>query len=88
MAEISTSQLVNKVLKGFWRENGTAHKKHDAATVEIVRYLLNTIVDDNSPQKIRGSYGTLFTRILKGEHMTDERFIPQIVRLIVKHIGG
>ena len=36
--------------------------------------------------KIHGSYGALFiTRILKNEHMTDERFTPQSVRLIVKH---
>ncbi len=28
-------------------------KKHDAATVEIVRCLLNSIPDDNSPKNIR-----------------------------------
>ena len=156
------SLLVKKVLKGFRREYGTAHKKHDAATVEVVRYLLNSIPDDKSPKnvrdkaiialgfagafrrselcaidvehlkwvfrgtqeivlielkrsktdqegrrmtkaifpskdtpysptellkrwlKIRGSEGALFTRILKGEHMTDERLTPQSVRLIVK----
>ena len=160
------SLLVKKVLKGFWREYGTAHKKHDAATVEVVRYLLKSIPDDNSPKnirdkaiialgfagafrrselcaidvehlkwvfrekqkivlielkrsktdqegrgmtkaifpskdtpysptellkrwlKIRGSYGALFTRILKGEHMTDERLTPQSVRLIVKQTAA
>ena len=160
------SLLVKKVLKGFRREYGTAHKKHDAATVEIVRYLLNSIPDDNSPKNvrdkaiiglgfagafrrselcaidvehlkwvfrgtqeillievvrskadqegrgmtkaifpskdtpysptellkrwlnIRGSYGALFTRILKGEHMTDERLTPQSVRLIVKQTAA
>ncbi len=157
------SLLVKKVLRGFRREYGTAHKKHDAATVEVVRYLLNSIPDDKSPKnvrdkaiialgfagafrrselcaidvehlkwvfretqeivlielkrsktdqeghgmmkaifpskntpysptellkrwlKIRGSEGALFTRILKGEHMTEERLTPQSVRLIVKH---
>ncbi len=160
------SLLVKKVLKGFRREYGTAHKKHDAATVEVVRYLLNSIPDDNSPKnvrdkaiialgfagafrrselcaidvehlkwvfrgtqeillievvrskadqegrgmtkaifpskdtpysptellkrwlKIRGSEGALFTRILKGEHITEERLTPQSVRLIVKHTAA
>ena len=160
------SLLVKKVLKGFRREYGTAHNKHDAATVEVVRYLLNSIPDDKSPKNvrdkaiialgfagafrrselcaidvenlkwvfrekqeivlielkrsktdqegrgmtkaifpskdtpysptellkrwlnIRGRYGALFTRILKGEHITDERLTPQSVRLIVKHTAA
>ena len=160
------SLLVKKVLRGFRREYGTAHKKHDAATVEIVRYLLNSIPNDNSPKnvrdkaiialgfagafrrselcaidvehlkcvfrgtqeillieversktdqegrgmtkaifpsqdktvsptellkrwlKIRASEGALFIRILKGEHVTDERLTPQSIRLIVKHTAA
>ena len=38
--------------------------------------------------KIRGSEGALFTRILKGEHMTDERLTQQSVRLIVKQTAA
>ena len=37
------SMLVKKLLKGCRLEYGTAHKRPDAATVEIVRYLLNSI---------------------------------------------
>ncbi len=157
------SLLVKKLLKGCRREYGTAHKKPDAATVEIVRYLLNTIPEDTSPKNIRdraiialgfagafrrselcaidienlkwvfrgtqevllidversktdqerrgmtkaifpssdksvsptellkkwlnirGHEGALFTRILKGNHLTDDRLTPQSIRLIVKH---
>ncbi len=31
---------------------------------------------------VRGSYGALFTRILKAEHVTDEQLTPQSIRLI------
>ena len=34
------SLLVKKTLKGCKREYGTAKKKHDAATVDVVHYLL------------------------------------------------
>ncbi|MBQ3345581.1 MAG: tyrosine-type recombinase/integrase [Synergistaceae bacterium] len=37
---------------------------------------------------IRGVEGALFTRILKGEHMTDERLTPQSIRLIVKQTAA
>ena len=47
------SMLVRKIVKGFKREYGTAKKKHDAATVEVVRYLLNSIPEDNSPKNVR-----------------------------------
>ena len=47
------SLLVNKILKGCRREYGTAKKKHDAATAEVVRYLLNSIPEDSSPKNIR-----------------------------------
>ena len=47
------SLIVKKILKGYKREYGTAKKKHDAATSEIVRYLLNSIPDDSSPKDIR-----------------------------------
>ena len=47
------SLLVKKLLKGCRREYGTAHKKPDAATVEIVRYLPNTIPEDTSPKNVR-----------------------------------
>ena len=47
------SLLVKKIVRGFKREYGTAKKKHDAATVDVVRYLLNSIPDDSSPKHIR-----------------------------------
>ena len=45
--------LVKKLLKGCRREYGTSHKRPDAATVEIVRYLLNSIHEDYSPKNVR-----------------------------------
>ena len=45
--------LIKKIVKGFKREYGTAKKKHDAATVDVVRYLLNSIPEDSSPKHIR-----------------------------------
>ena len=47
------SLLIKKFMKGCKREYGTAKKKHDAATADIVRYLLNSIPDDSSPKHIR-----------------------------------
>ncbi len=47
------SLLIKKIVKGFKREYGTAKRKHDAATVDVVRYLLNSIPDDSSPKHIR-----------------------------------
>ena len=160
------SMLVKKLLKGCRLEYGTAHKKPDAATVKILRYLLNTIPEDNSPKNVRDrdiialgfagafrrselcsidienlkwvfretqeillievqrskndqerlgmtkaifpsndksvsptellkkwlnircSEGALFTRILKGNHVTTDRLTPQSIRLIVKHTAA
>ena len=47
------SLLVKKIIKGYKRAQGTAKKKHYAATVDVVRYLLNSIPDDSSPKHIR-----------------------------------
>ena len=46
--QIPTDSLlsVKKIVKGFKREHGAAKKKHDTATVDVVRYLLNAIPDD------------------------------------------
>ena len=160
------SLLVKKILKGCRREYGTSHKRPDAATVEIIRYLLNTIPDDNSPKNlrdraiialgfagafrrselcaidiehlkwffrgtqevllielhrsktdqerrgmtkaifpssdssvsptallkkwlnIRDTEGALFTRILKGNHVTTDRLTSQSIRLIVKQTAA
>ena len=45
--------LVKKTLKGYRREHGTAPRKKDAATVEVVRLLLAATARDDSPKNIR-----------------------------------
>lgn len=45
--------LVRKIVKGFKREHGVAPHKNDAATLDIIRFLLNSIPQDNSPKHIR-----------------------------------
>ena len=45
--------LVKKTLKGYRREHGTAPRKKDAATVEVVRMLLAATARDDSPKNIR-----------------------------------
>lgn len=47
------SLLVKKTLKGYRREHGTAPRKKDAATVEVVRLLLAATALDDSPKNIR-----------------------------------
>lgn len=47
------SLLVRKVIKGYRREHGTAPRKKEAATVEIIRCLLSAIPQDDSPKHIR-----------------------------------
>lgn len=47
------SLIIRKIVKGYKREHGTQPKKSDAATIEIIRYLLNSIPDDDSPKHIR-----------------------------------
>ena len=47
------SLFVKKIVKGFKREHGTATHKKDAATVDIIRYLLNSNSQDNSPKHLR-----------------------------------
>lgn len=46
------SLLVKKTLRGYRREHGTAPKKKDAATVEVIRMLLAAVKGD-SPRNIR-----------------------------------
>ncbi len=45
--------LVKKTLKGYRREHGTAPRKKDAATIEVVRMLLAATARDDSPKNIR-----------------------------------
>ena len=45
--------LVKKTLKGYRREHGTAPRKKDAATIEVVRLLLAATARDDSPKNIR-----------------------------------
>ena len=45
--------LVKKTLRGYRREHGTAPRKKDAATVEVVRLLLAATARDDSPKNIR-----------------------------------
>lgn len=47
------SLLVKKTLRGYRREHGTAPRKKDAATVEVVRMLLAARARDDSPKSIR-----------------------------------
>ena len=48
------SLLVKKTLKGYRREHGTAPaSRKDAATVEVVRMLLDATARDDSPKNIR-----------------------------------
>ena len=53
LASPTESLLIKKIVKGFKREHGTAPHKKDAATVDIIRYLLNSIPQDNSPKHVR-----------------------------------
>ena len=53
LASPTDSLLIKKIVKGFKREHGTAPHKKDAATVDIIRYLLNSIPQDNSPKHVR-----------------------------------
>lgn len=45
--------IIRKIVKGYKREHGAPPKKSDAATVDIIRYLLDSIPEDNSPKHIR-----------------------------------
>ena len=45
--------LVKKTLRGYCREHGTAPRKKDAATVEVVRMLLTATARDDSPKNVR-----------------------------------
>ena len=45
--------LVKKTLKGYRREHGTAPRKKDTATVEVVRLLLAATARDDSPKNVR-----------------------------------
>ena len=47
------SLFVKKIVKGFKHEHGTAPHKKDAATVDIIRYLPNSIPQDNSSKHLR-----------------------------------
>ena len=52
-ASPTESLLVRKVIKGYRREHGTAPRKKEAATIEIIRCLLSAIPQDDSPKHIR-----------------------------------
>ena len=45
--------LVRRTVKGYRREHGTAPKKKDAATLEVVRTLLATRAGGSSPKDVR-----------------------------------
>lgn len=47
------SLLIKKLVKGYRREHGTAPQKKDAATVDVVRKLLNSLSHDDSPRSVR-----------------------------------
>ena len=47
------SLLVKKTVKGYKREHGTAPQKKDAATVDVVHMLLDSIPQDSSAKHIR-----------------------------------
>lgn len=53
VASPTESLLVRKVIKGYRREHGTAPRKKDAATLEIIRCLLSAIPQDDLPKHIR-----------------------------------
>lgn len=47
------SLLVRKTIKGYRREHGTAQKKKDAATLEVVKMLLAARARGSSPKDVR-----------------------------------
>ena len=47
------SLLVKKTVKGYRREHGIAPQKKDAATVDVVRKLLDSVLQDDSSRSIR-----------------------------------
>lgn len=47
------SMLVRKILLGYKREHGTAQRKKDAATVDVIRLMLDALSGDGSVKAVR-----------------------------------
>ena len=78
--------LVKKTLKGYRREHGTAPRKKDAATIEVVRMLLAATARDDSPKNIQNAaiislgFARAFRRSELSAHSLRSGFVTTAIR--------